>query len=57
MHADVGFPPIPVESAAPKPAATVSQSSAAGKDAAAASDVAALPLKVSPRPQIQRQSK
>jgi len=48
----VGFPPIPVESAAAKPAPTVTQSSAA-----AASTVPAAPPKVSPKPQLQKQSK
>jgi len=45
-----------VESAAAKPAAAVSQPSAVGRDAAASS-ATAVPPKVSPRPQVQRQSK
>ena len=58
-----GFPPIPVESAAVKPAATVSGSSApaAAPSSAAPSSAATggggVPPKVSPRPQLQKQSK
>jgi len=46
-----GFPPIPVESASAKPPATVGPSSTP-----ASSGPAMPPLKISPKPQIQRQS-
>jgi len=47
----LGFPPIPVESAAAKPVALVTQPSPA------APSILAAPLKVSPKPQLQKQSK